>query len=77
MFSKSFLHAAWRGTLPEDLVTGERGVSFDLEDGTTVRLRLSAESAQAIHETFAPGYDAAVRSLVQSAMSSLIPAQGV
>lgn len=51
----SFQPARWRGTLPFD-AAGSTGISFDLEDGSTVRLRLDARSVKDVRETLAGGY---------------------
>lgn len=45
--------ASWRNTTPVDDNYREMGVGFDLQDGSTIRLRLSVESARAVSATIA------------------------
>lgn len=49
----SFQSASWRGTTRVDLETQEIGVSFNLEDGSIVRLKLSTDSARNLSESVA------------------------
>lgn len=44
----SFNNAEWRGTLPLDIATDRIGLSFDLDDGVTVRLAISSGSARQV-----------------------------
>jgi hypothetical protein len=53
------IRATWRCTLPPKPLTGEVGVAFNMADGRIVRLMLDAASAAALHQTLAPGYNAA------------------
>lgn len=59
----SFSRATWRATLPVDPQTGETAISFDLADGSVVRLRLSAKSARDVRQTLSPRYWRWIQSL--------------
>jgi len=76
---KGFVRAKWRGTLPLHPTSNERCVSFDLEDGTVIRLCLPYRDSIHVHETFAPGHDdqvrEALRMMVQSDKSLLSPSE--
>lgn len=47
---ESFIPAKWRGTLPADN-EGCRGISFDLQTGEVIRIKLDKESSKHVSET--------------------------
>jgi len=70
---KIFKNARVNGILPADPATGERGISFDIEDGTTIFLCLTAEDGEVLHRYLKPGYYVGKPWRDQSLMSSEIP----
>jgi len=44
--SAAYQKVSWRGTLPVDPATREMAVSFDLESGETIRIKLDVNSAE-------------------------------
>lgn len=45
--------AEWRNTTPADDISQRLGVGFDRQDGTVIRLSLSAQSAKHLSESLA------------------------
>ena len=54
----SFNDATWNGTLPVDVAYGEMGVSFNVENGDVLRLRLPVDSARKLAESIRDYLDA-------------------
>ena len=57
----SYTPAEWRNTTPADSNTLRIGVGFDMQDGTTLRITLSQESAKHLSETLKASFDAISR----------------
>lgn len=48
---ESYQNVTWRGTLAVSQASNEIGISFNSEEGTAIRLRLSMECAKHVSET--------------------------
>ncbi len=75
---KGFQNASVRGVLPVDPKTGQQGFSFDLEDGSIVRLKLGVGCAATLsaliieyRETYQADFESGAT--CQSSMSSGSP----
>ncbi|MCG8632793.1 MAG: hypothetical protein MI863_03145 [Desulfobacterales bacterium] len=46
-----YKRSEWRGTLPLDPSTGDMGVSFNLGNGETIRLKLNSENGRKLSKS--------------------------